>query len=220
MTARWTVWGVFARRRRVLAAAAALALLALALMALPASTPLSPCALDAQSCAVPKTCPHQIDDFIQCAGQNTYYYRQFVTADDDGGLGGGNCDGPPCSNHIVFDNPSPAMFPTGLWWRMHDHEEGVVYRLYVDTGGGWQEVDAGGVHTSGEGCQESCSKNTARYHPPGDQGCPDAPLSPFGAGWHTNADIDPGWPLRELSRQAPSLEDLFVNLTHGKGGGK
>ena len=29
-----------------------------------------------------------------------------------------------------------------------------------------------------------------------------------------------GWPLRELSRQAPSLEDLFVNLTHGKGGGK
>jgi ABC-2 type transport system ATP-binding protein len=29
-----------------------------------------------------------------------------------------------------------------------------------------------------------------------------------------------GWPLRELTRQAPSLEDLFVNLTHGKGGGK
>jgi dihydrolipoamide dehydrogenase len=29
-----------------------------------------------------------------------------------------------------------------------------------------------------------------------------------------------GWPLRELSRQAPSLEDLFGNLTHGKGGGK
>ena len=26
-----------------------------------------------------------------------------------------------------------------------------------------------------------------------------------------------GWPLRELSRQAPSLEDLFVSLTHGKG---
>ncbi len=25
-----------------------------------------------------------------------------------------------------------------------------------------------------------------------------------------------GWPLRELSRQAPSLEDLFVSLTHGK----
>ncbi|MEC8973579.1 MAG: ABC transporter ATP-binding protein [Verrucomicrobiota bacterium] len=29
-----------------------------------------------------------------------------------------------------------------------------------------------------------------------------------------------GWPLRELSRQAPSLEDLFVSLTRGKGGGK
>jgi ABC-type multidrug transport system ATPase subunit len=29
-----------------------------------------------------------------------------------------------------------------------------------------------------------------------------------------------GWPLRELSRQAPSLEDLFVSLTHGKGGGE
>jgi len=29
-----------------------------------------------------------------------------------------------------------------------------------------------------------------------------------------------GWPLRELTRQAPSLEDLFVNLTHGKGGGE
>ena len=29
-----------------------------------------------------------------------------------------------------------------------------------------------------------------------------------------------GWPLRELSRQAPSLEDLFVSLTHGKEGGK
>ncbi|MED5381593.1 MAG: ABC transporter ATP-binding protein [Verrucomicrobiota bacterium] len=29
-----------------------------------------------------------------------------------------------------------------------------------------------------------------------------------------------GWPLRELSRQAPSLEDLFVNLTRGKEGGE
>ena len=29
-----------------------------------------------------------------------------------------------------------------------------------------------------------------------------------------------GWPLRELSRQAPSLEDLFVSLTRGKEGGK
>ncbi|HJN81554.1 MAG: ABC transporter ATP-binding protein [Verrucomicrobiota bacterium] len=29
-----------------------------------------------------------------------------------------------------------------------------------------------------------------------------------------------GWPLRELTRQAPSLEDLFVNLTHGKEGGE
>ena len=29
-----------------------------------------------------------------------------------------------------------------------------------------------------------------------------------------------GWLLRELSQQAPSLEDLFVNLTHRKGGGK
>ena len=29
-----------------------------------------------------------------------------------------------------------------------------------------------------------------------------------------------GWPLRELSRQAPSLEDLFVSLTHGKECGK
>ena len=27
-----------------------------------------------------------------------------------------------------------------------------------------------------------------------------------------------GWPLRELTRQAPSLEDLFVSLTHGKEG--
>ena len=29
-----------------------------------------------------------------------------------------------------------------------------------------------------------------------------------------------GWSLRELSRQAPSLEDLFVSLTRGKEGGK
>ena len=29
-----------------------------------------------------------------------------------------------------------------------------------------------------------------------------------------------GWPLRELSRQAPSLEDLFVSLTRGKENGK
>ena len=29
-----------------------------------------------------------------------------------------------------------------------------------------------------------------------------------------------GWPLRELTRQAPSLEDLFVSLTHGKEGGE
>ena len=29
-----------------------------------------------------------------------------------------------------------------------------------------------------------------------------------------------GWPLRELSRQSPSLEDLFVSLTHKKGGPK
>ena len=29
-----------------------------------------------------------------------------------------------------------------------------------------------------------------------------------------------GWSLRELSRQAPSLEDLFVSLTRGKDGGK
>ena len=32
------------------------------------------------------------------------------------------------------------------------------------------------------------------------------------------AATDRGWPLRELSRQAPSLEDLFVSLTHGKEG--
>ena len=29
-----------------------------------------------------------------------------------------------------------------------------------------------------------------------------------------------GWPLRELTRQVPSLEDLFVNLTRGKEDGK
>ena len=29
-----------------------------------------------------------------------------------------------------------------------------------------------------------------------------------------------GWPLRELTRQAPSLEDLFVSLTRGKEGGE
>ena len=29
-----------------------------------------------------------------------------------------------------------------------------------------------------------------------------------------------GWPLRELSRQAPSLEDLFVSLTRGKEAGE
>ena len=29
-----------------------------------------------------------------------------------------------------------------------------------------------------------------------------------------------GWPLRELTRQAPSLEDLFVSLTHGKEDGE
>jgi len=29
-----------------------------------------------------------------------------------------------------------------------------------------------------------------------------------------------GWPLRELTRQAPSLEDLFVSLTHCKEGGE
>ena len=29
-----------------------------------------------------------------------------------------------------------------------------------------------------------------------------------------------GWPLRELSRQAPSLEDLFVSLTRGREGGE
>ena len=32
------------------------------------------------------------------------------------------------------------------------------------------------------------------------------------------AATDRGWPLRELSRQAPSLEDLFVSLTHRKEG--
>ena len=29
-----------------------------------------------------------------------------------------------------------------------------------------------------------------------------------------------GWLLRELTRQTPSLEDLFVNLTRGKEDGK
>jgi ABC-2 type transport system ATP-binding protein len=29
-----------------------------------------------------------------------------------------------------------------------------------------------------------------------------------------------GWPLRELSRQAPSLEDLFISLTRGKEAGE
>ena len=127
-----------------------------------------------QTCP-PRNCWHDITNLPDCeTGYVAWYYRSEVTLDDGGRVGAGNCGGAPCQNSITLDAPS---FPyqnahvTGVWWRMHDHEEDVAYDIYSDGASGkvWEKSD--GVHTSGESCKEPCSMNTARYHPPGDQGC-------------------------------------------------
>lgn len=154
--------------------------------------------VSAQSCEIPTTCqvnrscPHTIAPF-PCwdgtgpifglsKGQSALTYNA-ITIDDAGGVGSGGCNNSTvgCIHDVVFKNPDPATYQVkGLWWRMHDHEEGANYTLFVchtpmtgDTCASWQQVQADGVHTSGEGCGEVCSSQNNNPHPPGDQGCPD-----------------------------------------------
>jgi hypothetical protein len=112
-------------------------------------------------------------------GSLTKYLRLNVRADDDGSVGGGNCNGAPCDNDVVVDFGASYEI-AGIWWRMHDHEEELKYSASVSHGGNsWAIISEGDVATTRPGCRENCSDDHKnRQHPPGDDGCPDTPLAP------------------------------------------
>lgn len=162
------------------------------------------------NCLEEKDCRHVFDNLPQCSSGWSVYHRVEVHADDDGHIGARGCGGSPCTSDLVLDLGGSYRL-SGIWWRMHDHEEELRYKVYVgpDTRD-WTKVDEGEVHTSGEHCEEDCSKNAARYHPPGDQGCPDPPLPVPACDCADARCIDPNcpaWEARGLWACAQSYDE-------------
>jgi hypothetical protein len=163
-------------------------------------------------------CAHHIDDLPDCGPQVAYYYRQTVSIDDDGRYGAGDCDGAPCENVIRFDVPDQSLDYEAVWIRMHDHEEDVRFRIRYINDGHLERVDGEwDVQTSGA-CKEPCSMNTARYHPPGDEGCPTVGLPVPGPPdvWFTEYLMDPRWADRDSWPCAISFNEHVVQMRqHG-----
>jgi hypothetical protein len=162
-------------------------------------------------------CAHHIQDLPDCGSQVAYYYRQEIQIDDDGHVGGDGCGGLPCEPLLRLDVPDRSLRYEALWIRMHDHEENLRYQIrYMDPDlvridGEWD------VHTSG-GCKEPCSLNTARVHPPGDQGCPTTGMpvpGPLGQ-WFTEYETYAEWAARDWWPCAQSFDEHVIPMReHG-----